>query len=111
MGSVCALSVCSRTVQLGGVAEVTQAARSLQLAECRTRHTDQRDHVEALSSAFAFGRSIRKAIEGTGELGIRIARTYLLKFRNSDKWLWFVEERWLKREALRVPCNIAGTEV
>ena len=84
-----------RVVQLGGIAEGTvhQVARHSQLAEYPHEAHGQRDHVEALSSALAaYGKSVRKAIDETDELGDRDTADIFTEIsRGADKWLWFVE--------------------
>jgi starvation-inducible DNA-binding protein len=86
--------IAERAVQLGGVAEGTarMAARRSSLAEYPAA-VDGRGHVEALSTALAaFGRSARKAIDQTNELGdLDTADIFTEISRGIDKWLWFVE--------------------
>jgi starvation-inducible DNA-binding protein len=86
--------IAERAVQLGGVAEGTarMVARRSSLAEYPAA-VDGRSHVEALSSALAaFGRSARKAIDDTNELGdLDTADIFTEVSRGIDKWLWFVE--------------------
>jgi starvation-inducible DNA-binding protein len=84
-----------RVVQLGGIAEGTvhQVAQHSQLAEYPHEAHGQREHVEALSSALAsYGKSVRKAIDETDELGDRDTADIFTEIsRGADKWLWFVE--------------------
>src|SRR5580698_3479824 len=64
--------IAERAVQLGGVAEGTarMVAKRTTLAEYPLNASDGRSHVEALSSALAtFGKSARKAIVQSNELG------------------------------------------
>jgi starvation-inducible DNA-binding protein len=84
-----------RVVQLGGTAEGT-----IQVATTRTglkvyplTVTEERDHVEALSSALAaYGKSVRRAIDQTDELGDRDTADIFTEIsRGVDKYLWFVE--------------------
>lgn len=86
--------IAERAVQLGGVAEGTarMVARRSTLAEYPAA-VDGRSHVEALSTALAaFGRSARKAIDQTNELGdLDTADLFTEVSRGIDKWLWFVE--------------------
>lgn len=84
-----------RAVQLGGVAEGTarMAAKRSLLSEYPANTVDGRGHVEALSSVLAsFGKSARKAIAETNELGdLDTADLFTEISRGVDKWLWFVE--------------------
>jgi starvation-inducible DNA-binding protein len=86
--------IAERAVQLGGVAEGTarMVARRSALVEYPAA-VDGRSHVEALSSALAaFGKSARKAIDQTNELGdLDTADIFTEVSRGIDKWLWFVE--------------------
>jgi starvation-inducible DNA-binding protein len=86
--------IAERVVQLGGVAEGTarMVARRSSLAEYPAA-VDGRGHVEALSTALAaFGRSARKAIDQTNELGdLDTADIFTEVSRGIDKGLWFVE--------------------
>src|SRR5438128_28739 len=84
-----------RVVQLGGTAEGT-----IQVAATRTgleayplTLLEERDHVEALSSALAvYGRGMRRAIEQTDELGDKDTADICTEIsRGVDKYLWFVE--------------------
>jgi starvation-inducible DNA-binding protein len=83
-----------RVVQLGGVAEGTArvVAKRSTLSEYPAA-VDGRSHVEALSSALAaFGKSARKAIVESNELGdLDTADLFTEISRGTDKWLWFVE--------------------
>jgi starvation-inducible DNA-binding protein len=85
----------ARIVQLGGTAE-----GMIQVATTRTglkayplALTEERDHVEALSSALAaYGKGVRRAIDQTDELGDRdTADIFTEVSRGVDKYLWFVE--------------------
>ena len=84
-----------RVVQLGGVAEGTarMVAKRSSLPEYPLTATDGRSHVEALSTALAaFGKSARKAIDESNELGeLNTADLFTEVSRGIDKWLWFVE--------------------
>jgi starvation-inducible DNA-binding protein len=84
-----------RVVQLGGVAEgtVRQVAQRTQLMEYPHEAYGEREHVEALSSALAaFGKSVRKAIDESGELGdMDTADVFTEISRGTDKRLWMVE--------------------
>ena len=86
--------IAERAVQLGGVAEGTarMVARRSSLAEYPAA-VDGLSHVEALSSALAaFGKSARKAIAESDELGdLDTADIFTEVSRGIDKWLWFVE--------------------
>jgi starvation-inducible DNA-binding protein len=55
--------------------------------------TEERDHVEGLSSALAaHGTGVRRAIDQTDELGDRdIADIFTEISRGFDKYLWFLE--------------------
>jgi starvation-inducible DNA-binding protein len=84
-----------RVVQLGGTAEGT-----IQVATTRTgleayplALTEERDHVEALSSVLAaYGKGVRRAIDQTDELGDRDTADIFTEIsRGVDKYLWFVE--------------------
>ncbi len=84
-----------RVVQLGGTAEGT-----IQVATTRTglkayplTLTEERDHVEALSSALAvYGTSVRQAIDQTDALGDRDTADICTEIsRGVDKYLWLVE--------------------
>jgi len=87
--------IAERTVQLGGVAEGTarMAAKRSSLGEYPANTVDGRSHVDALSSALAaFGKSARKAITQSNELGdLDTADLFTEISRGTDKWLWFVE--------------------
>jgi starvation-inducible DNA-binding protein len=87
--------IAERVVQLGGVAEGTarMAAKRSSLSEYPANTVDGRSHVEVLSSALAaFGKSARKAIDQTNELGdLDTADIFTEISRGIDKWLWFVE--------------------
>src|SRR3989442_1727570 len=84
-----------RVVQLGGTAEGT-----IQVATTRTglkayplTLAEEREHVEALSSALAaYGTSVRQAIEQTDALGDKDTADICTEIsRGVDKYLWFVE--------------------
>jgi starvation-inducible DNA-binding protein len=84
-----------RVVQLGGTAEGT-----IQVATTRTgleayplTLTEERDHVEALSSALAaYGKGVRWAIDQTDELGDKDTADIFTEIsRGVDKYLWLVE--------------------
>jgi starvation-inducible DNA-binding protein len=84
-----------RVVQLGGAAEGT-----IQVATTRTglkayplTLAEERDHVEALSSALAvYGTSMRQAIDQTDALGDRDTADICTEIsRGVDKYLWLVE--------------------
>ena len=87
--------IAERTVQLGGVAEGTarMAAKQSSLGDYPANSIDGRSHVDALSSALAaFGKSARKAITLSNELGdLDTADLFTEISRGTDKWLWFVE--------------------
>ena len=87
--------IAERAVQLGGVAHGTArtVAKRTSLPEYPANAVDGRSHVEALSSALsAFGKSARKAIDQTDELGDKdTADIFTEVSRGIDKWLWFVE--------------------
>jgi starvation-inducible DNA-binding protein len=87
--------IAERVVQLGGVAEGTArlAAKRSALTEYPANASDGRSHVEALSSVLAaFGKSARKAINDSGDLGdLDTADLFTEISRGVDKWLWFVE--------------------
>jgi starvation-inducible DNA-binding protein len=84
-----------RVVQLGGTAEGTiqVANRRTGLKEYPLTLMEERDHVEALSSALAaYGKSVRRAIEQIDELGDRDTADIFTEIsRGVDKYLWFVE--------------------
>jgi starvation-inducible DNA-binding protein len=84
-----------RAVQLGGTAEGT-----IQVATTRTglkayplTLVEERDHVEALSSALAaYGASVRQAIAQTDTRGDTDTADICTEIsRGVDKYLWFVE--------------------
>ena len=84
-----------RVVQLGGTAEGT-----IQVATARTglkayplTLTQERGHVEALSSALAtYGTSVRRAIEPADALGDTETADICTEIsRGVDTYLWFVE--------------------
>jgi starvation-inducible DNA-binding protein len=84
-----------RVVQLGGTAEGT-----IQVATTRTglkayplTLVEERDHVEALSSALAaYGASVRQAIAQTDTRGDRDTADICTEIsRGVDTYLWFVE--------------------
>jgi starvation-inducible DNA-binding protein len=84
-----------RVIQLGGTAEGT-----IQVAATRTglkayslTLVEEREHVEALSSALAaYGTSVRLAIEQTDALGDKDTADICTEIsRGVDKYLWFVE--------------------
>src|SRR6266566_694937 len=84
-----------RVVQLGGTAEGT-----IQVATTRTglqayplTLAEEREHVEALSSALAaYGTSVRQAIEQTDALGDKDTADICTEIsRGVDTYLWFVE--------------------
>jgi starvation-inducible DNA-binding protein len=83
-----------RVVQLGVVAEwtVQQVAQHSQLAEYPREAHGQHAHIEVLSSALAaFGKSARKAIDESDELGDRDSADIFTEIsRGTDEWL-FVE--------------------
>jgi starvation-inducible DNA-binding protein len=87
--------IAERVVQLGGIAEGTarMVAKRSSLGEYPANTADGRSHVEALSSALAaFGKSARKAINQTDELGdVDTSDLFTEVSRGIDKWLWFVE--------------------
>jgi starvation-inducible DNA-binding protein len=87
--------IAERAVQLGGVAEGTarMAAKQSSLGDYPANIIDGRSHVDALSSALAaFGKSARKAITLSNELGdLDTADLFTEISRGTDKWLWFVE--------------------
>ena len=91
--------IAERAVQLGGVAEGTarMVAKRSSLPEYPLTATDGRSHVEALSTALAaFGKSARKAIDESNELGdLDTADLFTEVSRGIDKWLWFVEAHLL----------------
>jgi starvation-inducible DNA-binding protein len=84
-----------RAVQLGGVAEGTarMVVKRSSLPEYQSHSGDGRGHVEALSLALAaFGKSARKAINESSELGDQDTADIFTEIsRGIDKWLWFVE--------------------
>lgn len=87
--------IAERVVQLGGAAEGTiqVAAQRTTLTPYPVAVSTQRDHVEALSSALAaYGKSARKAIDESDELGDKDTADILTEIsRGVDKYLWFVE--------------------
>ena len=88
-------TIAERAVQLGGVAEGTArivATRS-SLAEYPTKAEDGVSHVDALSSALAFGgKAVRTALNQANALGdLDTADLFTEISRRLDKWLWFVE--------------------
>jgi starvation-inducible DNA-binding protein len=84
-----------RVVQLGGTAEGTiqVATTRTELKEYPLMLAEEREHVEALASALAaYGRSVRRAIEQTNELGDTDTADICTEIsRGIDKYLWFVE--------------------
>ena len=87
--------VAERVVQLGGTAEGTiqVATARTELKEYPLTLAEERDHVEALSSALAaYGTSVRRAIEQTDARGDRDTADIFTEIsRGVDKYLWFVE--------------------
>jgi starvation-inducible DNA-binding protein len=87
--------IAERVVQLGGAAEgtVQVAAQRTTLTPYPVAVSAQRDHVEALSSALAaYGKSARRAIDESGELGDKDTADIFTEIsRGVDKYLWFVE--------------------
>jgi starvation-inducible DNA-binding protein len=84
-----------RVVQVGGTAEGT-----IQVVTARTGLkayplplAEERDHVEALSSALAaYGQSVRRAIEQADAFGDRDTADIFTEIsRGIDKYFWFVE--------------------
>jgi starvation-inducible DNA-binding protein len=84
-----------RVVQLGGTAEGTIQVTTTRtgLKEYPLALTEERDHVEALSSALAaYGEGVRRAIDQTDELGDRDTADIFTEIsRGVDKYLLFVE--------------------
>jgi starvation-inducible DNA-binding protein len=84
-----------RVVQLGGTAEGTiqVATTRSSLGAYPLMLTEERDHVEALSSTLAaYGRGVRRAIDQTEELGDKDTADIFTEIsRGIDKYLWFVE--------------------
>ena len=82
-------------VQLGGTAEGTiqVAVKRTGLQEYPLHIVNEREHVEALSSALAaYGKSARRAIDQTDELGDKDTADIFTEIsRGVDKYLWFVE--------------------
>ena len=68
-------------------------AKRTTLAEYHAKTVDGHSHVDALSAALAaFGKSARKAIDESNELGdLDTADLFTEVSRGIDKWLWFVE--------------------
>jgi starvation-inducible DNA-binding protein len=87
--------IAERAVTLGGVAEGTlgHVVKRTTLGEYPAAATDQKDHIEALSSSLAsFGKVARRAIDEAAELrDADTADLYTEISRGVDKWLWFVE--------------------
>jgi starvation-inducible DNA-binding protein len=84
-----------RVVQLGGMAEGTiqVATKHTELKEYPLHMSAERDHIVALSAALAaYGKSARRAIDQTDELGDRDTADIFTEIsRGVDKYLWFVE--------------------
>jgi starvation-inducible DNA-binding protein len=84
-----------RVVQLGGTAEGTiqVATTRTGLQEYPLALTEERDHVEALSSALAaYGKGVRHAIDQADQLGDKDTADIFTEIsRGVDKYLWFVE--------------------
>jgi starvation-inducible DNA-binding protein len=84
-----------RVVQLGGMAEGTiqVAAKRTELKEYPLHISAERDHIVALSAVLAaYGKSARRAIDQTDELGDRDTADIFTEIsRGVDKYLWFVE--------------------
>ena len=84
-----------RVVQAGGTAEGTiqVATARTELKEYPLTLAEERDHVEAHSSALAaYGTSVRRAIEQTDVRGDRDTADIFTEIsRGVDKYLWFVE--------------------
>jgi len=86
--------IAERALQLGGVAEGTarMAAKRSSHNEYPANAADGRSHVEALSTVLAdFGKSVRKAITDSNDLGDDTDDLFTEISRGVDKWLWFVE--------------------
>jgi starvation-inducible DNA-binding protein len=88
-------TVAERATALGGIAEGTVAAisKKTSLPAYPLTISAGRDHVEALSSAFAtVAKSVRKAIDQSTELGdAGTADVFTEVSRGLDKQLWFIE--------------------
>jgi len=84
-----------RVVQVGGMAEGTiqVATKHTELKEYPLHISDERDHIVALSAALAtYGKSARRAIDQTDELGDRDTADIFTEIsRGVDKYLWLVE--------------------
>ena len=84
-----------RVVQLGGIAEGTiqVATTRTGLKEYPLTLVEEREHVEALSSALAaYGTSARRAIAQADDLGDTDTADICTEIsRGVDKYLWFVE--------------------
>jgi len=87
--------IAERAVQLGGTALGTArtVAKASTLAEYPLNITSGRDHVAAVSSAFAaFGKLARAGIDQADELHDKDTSDIFTEIsRGTDKWLWFVE--------------------
>ena len=87
--------IAERVVQLVGTAEGTiqVAVQRSTLSPYPVALSAQRDHLEALSSALvAYGRSARRAIDESDELGDKDTADIFTEIsRGIDKHLWFVE--------------------
>jgi len=87
--------IAERVVQLGGTAEGTiqVAVQRSTLSPYPVALSAQRDHLEVLSSALvAYGRSARRAIDESDELGDKDTADIFTEIsRGIDKHLWFVE--------------------
>lgn len=87
--------IAERVVQLGGIAHgtVQASAKSSTLKEYPLTLPNERDHVEALSSALAaYGKNVRRAIDQSDELSDKgTADIFTEISRGADKYLWFVE--------------------
>lgn len=88
-------TLAERIVSLGGTARGTiqVVAKTSSLPAYPLNITRGMDHVEALSGALAaFGKSARKAIELSAQLGDAVTSDlYTGIARENDKQLWFVE--------------------
>lgn len=87
--------IAERVTILGGTAEGTirVASEKSTLPQYPLEITDGRDHVDALSTAFAtFGKNVRQNINDIGEIGDADTEDLFTEVsRGVDKMLWFIE--------------------
>jgi starvation-inducible DNA-binding protein len=104
--------VAERVVQLGGTAEATVqlVAQRTSLEEYPTTLVDERDHVQAISSALArFAELAREGVEETEKLDDMGSSDMLVDIvREADKLLWFVEAHHSEEQFAQAPSRRAA---